>query len=189
MTSKFTGGFAAVVLLISSSGAMAQATAPASAAKAAPAANPAAATRRQNVHEYIKLLREDVRKEKAKVLGGTMQLDADQATKFWPIYKEYDAQLAKLNDLRAANIGEYAKAYSNMTDTKADELVNGAISYQKKRTELLANYYDKVRLSLGTGVAARFVQVESQLLNIIDLQIQSELPLIWAPPPKAASKP
>jgi hypothetical protein len=110
-----------------------------------------------------------------------LQLNADQTAKFTPIYKAFEADMAKLSDLREANIREYAKNYNTMTDTKADELVNQAISFYKKRTDLVASYYDKIRASLGTGVAARFVQVEAMLDNIIDLQIQSNLPLITTP--------
>ena len=46
------------------------------------------------------------------------------------------------------------------------------------RSELLAKYYDRVKQSLGAFTAARFVQVEDQLLLIIDLQIDSSLPLV-----------
>ena len=46
------------------------------------------------------------------------------------------------------------------------------------RSELLAKYYDRVKQSLGGITAARFVQVENQLLLIIDLQIVSSLPLV-----------
>jgi hypothetical protein len=109
------------------------------------------------------------------------QTNIDQDIKLLPIYKSYEAELRKLNDLREANIREYAANYSNMTDLKADELVNQAISYYKKRADLIANYYDKIRAALGTGTAARFVQVESMLDNLIDLQIQSNMPLIWTP--------
>ena len=55
-----------------------------------------------------------------------MQLSAPDATKFWPIYEEYDVQLAKLNDLRVAKIQEYASLYDEMTDRKADELIQKA---------------------------------------------------------------
>jgi hypothetical protein len=176
MKGQFTGGLAAAILLVASSGAFAQATAPA----ATPAAKDAgAASRKQNLDQEIRMLRRDIRAEKEKVLGTAMQLDADQSTKFWPIYKEYEAQLTKLNDVREGNIREYARNYANMSDNKADELVNGAIAYHKKRIDLLANTYDKMRTALGAPVAARFVQAESELLNIIDLQIQSNLPLIW----------
>jgi hypothetical protein len=160
-------GFATSFLLIIGSTAVAQ-SAPAPAPKAA----------KSNIDQEIKLMRKDVRSEKSKVMLNALELNADQTTKFLPIYKEFQADLAKLNDLREANIREYAKNYATLTDNKADELVNQAISYYKKRTDLVANYYDKIRAALGTGTAARFVQVESMLDNIIDLQIQSNLPLI-----------
>ena len=173
-------GLAAAVLLVCSSGAIAQST---------PAASSASAdTSKQNLSEEVKMLRKDVRAEKSKIMGQAMGLDAEQAKKFWPIYKEYDRELTKLNDVRLGNITAYAQNYNNMTDNKADEIVNGAVAYQKKRIDLLANTYDKVRAALGAPLAARFAQVESTLLNIIDLQIQSNLPLIWGPE-KAAAKP
>ena len=65
-----------------------------------------------NLQEYIKLLRHNVRSEKSQLMGAVMQLDPDDAAKFWPIYRDYDAELTKLNDLRVANIEEYAKAYA-----------------------------------------------------------------------------
>ena len=180
MKNPFTRQLAAAALLACSCAALTQSAQAAS--PSAPAADQTPAdTREQNLAEDIRLMRKNVREEKARLLGTAMQLDADQAAKFWPIYKDYQTQLTRLSDLRAANILEYARTYSAMTDTKADELVNGVISFHKKRTELLANYYDKVKAALGATVAARFVQVESTLLTIIDLQIQSNLPLIWGP--------
>jgi hypothetical protein len=147
-------------------------------AQEAPAtAAPATAPVEQNLNEYITLLRKDVRSQKFAVVNAVMQLDLDQAAKFWPIYRDYDAELAKVNDLRVANIKEYARTYNELTDAKADELIQNAMAYQKQRTELLAKYYDRVKQSLGAVTAARFVQVEHQLLLIIDLQIDSSLPV------------
>jgi hypothetical protein len=172
------GGLAATLLLTCSTGALAQSSA---APAAAPAASPPSATSQQNLAQDVKLLRKDVRREKAKIMGAAMALDDAQSKKFWPIYKDYDRDLAKLNDVRLGNIVAYAQNYDTMTDNKADELVNGAIAYRKKRLDLLANTYDKVRAALGSPLAARFLQVEDTLLNLIDLQIQSNLPLMWGP--------
>jgi len=176
MRPVYCGGFAATALLICSTAALAQST-------PAPAAAPAG-TSQQNIAEDIKLLRKDVRAQKQKIMGEAMGLDADQSKKFWPIYKEYDRQLAKLNDVRLGNITAFAQNYSNMTDNKADEIVNAAISYHKKRIDLLASTYDKVRAAIGAPLAARFVQVENTLNTLIDLQIQSNLPLMWGPEKK-----
>ena len=132
----------------------------------------------KNIQEYIELMRSNVRDEKAQIMGAVMQLNIDDAAKFWPIYSEYDAELTKLNNLRVANIEDYARNYSQMTDARADELIQRSLDYQKQRGELLAKYYQIMKQSLGAITAARFLQVEHQLLLIIDLQIDSSLPIV-----------
>jgi hypothetical protein len=144
---------------------------------AAKAAAPAAKPNELNIKEYVTLLRQDVRSQKSAIMSAMMQLDPDQAAKFWPIYRDYDAELGKTNDLRVANIEEYAQNYDHLTDAKADELVHNAMAYQKQRAELLATYYERMKKELGAVTAARFAQVEHQLLLIIDLQIESSLPV------------
>jgi hypothetical protein len=133
---------------------------------------------KKNVDAYIELLRKGVRQQKAEIMGAVMVLSADDAAKFWPIYSEYDAELTKLNDQRVANINEYARAYDQMTDEKADDLIQKSLAYQKERAELLAKTYNRVKQAVGAITAARFVQIEYQLLLIIDLQIASSLPVV-----------
>jgi hypothetical protein len=172
--------FAVFACLASTSAVFAQDSVPAqdSVSAQAPATKSASAPdAEQNINEYIDLMRKDVRSQKSAIMDTVMQLDLDQAAKFWPIYRDYDAELKKLNDLRVANIKEYAKSYNDLTDAKADELMRNAISYQQQRMELLIKYYDRVKESLGGVTAARFLQVEHQLLLIIDLQIDSSLPI------------
>jgi hypothetical protein len=140
--------------------------------------SPEAEAQKKNMQEYIALLRSDVRQQKAEIMGSVMVLSAQDAAKFWPIYSDYDTQLTKLNDQRVENIKEYARTYDQMTDSKADELIQKSMAYQKQRAELLAQTYDKVKQALGAVTAARFAQVEHQLLLIIDLQIASSLPIV-----------
>jgi hypothetical protein len=133
--------------------------------------------KKKNIQEYVELLRSDVRQQKAEMMGAVMQLSAADAAKFWPIYSDYEAELTKVNDLRVANIEEYARTYQDLTDEKADELVHNAMAFEKQRSELLAKYYDRVKQALGGVTAARFVQIEHQLLLIIDLQVAASLPI------------
>jgi len=138
----------------------------------------AADGKKTNTDAYIALLRRDVRQEKAEIMGAMMVLNAQDSAKFWPIYSEYDEELTKLNDMRLANIKEYASKYNEITDDEADRLIQKAVEYQKQRAELLAKTYDKVKQALGGVTAARFAQVENQLLLLIDLQITSSLPIV-----------
>jgi len=131
-----------------------------------------------NIRAYVELLRADVHAKKTAIITEIMQFNDDQATKFWPIYREYDLELQNLNDQKLAGIQEYAKNYGNLTDEKADELARLALELEGKRNDLKKRYYEKIREQLGGLVAARFLQVENQLLMVMDLQISSNLPIV-----------
>src|SRR5271154_7581792 len=103
------------MLLATSPVALAQVTPKAPATKSPAAKSPGTATQKQNIQAYIDLMRTNVRDQKAEIMGSVMELNAADAAKFWPIYSEYDAELSKVNDLRIANIKEYAANYSQMT--------------------------------------------------------------------------
>ena len=167
-----------IVLLAASPAALAQVTPKAPATKSQAAKSTGTDAQKKNIQAYIELMRTNVRDQKAEIMGSVMALNAADSAKFWPIYSEYDTDLSKVNDLRIANIKEYAQNYSQMTDAKADELFQNAVNYRKQRTELLAKYYGRVKEALGAVTAARFVQIEDQLLMIIDLQISSSLPIV-----------
>ena len=80
--------------------------------------------------------------------------------------------------IRESPTSRNTRNYNQMTDQKANELVEKAIQYRKTRNELLAKYYDRVKQSSGAVTAARFLQVEDQLLMVIDLQTASALPIV-----------
>ena len=65
-----------------------------------------------------------------------------------------------------------------MTTDKADALVQNALAYRNSGPSCSQKYLERVRQELGAVTVARFVQVEDQLLLIIDLQIDSSLPLV-----------
>jgi hypothetical protein len=137
-------------------------------------------TQNTNIRTYVELLRSDIKTQKSVILAEMMQLSDEQSDKFWPIYREYDHELQALNDQKLAGIMEYAKIYNSdsMNDDKADELASLALDLENNRNEVKRKYYEKMRDSLGGIVAARFLQVENQMLMIIDLQIASSLPIV-----------
>jgi len=51
--------------------------------------------------DYIQLIRKDLRENKKSIVAESMRLTADEATKFWPVYDQYAAALAKVNDTKS----------------------------------------------------------------------------------------
>jgi len=151
----------------------------------APAKPPATAevpeeTRDVNLRAYVELLRSDVRAQKTAIMAGVLQLSEADDAKFWPIYREYEAELAKVNDDRIANIKDYAEHFDQLTDDVADKLIQRALEIQGRRSALLLNYYNKLKGALSAKTAARVVQIENQILLILDLQIAASLPIVKA---------
>jgi hypothetical protein len=131
-----------------------------------------------NINAYIDLLRSDVRAAKVRVLTEMMEFTPDEAAVFWPIYNDYDSQMKKQGDARLAALREYGERYVSLTDAQADELVSKLLALRSQREDLLVKCYQQVREKMGGKVAARFLQVENQLLLLIDLKIASVLPAV-----------
>ncbi|HEY1342317.1 MAG TPA: hypothetical protein VGF59_32640 [Bryobacteraceae bacterium] len=131
-----------------------------------------------NIRAYIELLRTDVKKSKAQIMGDVMQLDADQATKFWPIYKEFETEFSNLGDQIVALLRNYSDTYDRMTDDAADQLAKQVLQIEDQRNELKKKYYARFKTGLDSITAARFLQVENQLERIVDLQMAAQLPVI-----------
>jgi hypothetical protein len=132
----------------------------------------------KNIRAYIELLRTDVRKSKSQVMGQVMRLDAGDAEKFWPIYKEFETELTKIGDQIVLVVKKYADNYDKMTDATADQLASQILAIEQQRNALKKKYYDRMKNSLGGMTAMRFLQVENQLERLVDLQLAAQLPVI-----------
>jgi type II secretory pathway component PulJ len=139
---------------------------------------PESDTQERNIDTYIGLLREDIQKQKVAIVSQLMQLSPEQAAAFWPVYNEYSKGLSALGDLRVRGIKEYAANFNSLSDEKATELANMRFDYEEKLLALKKKYFGDLSKAVGPKLAARFFQVENQLLDVVDLQVASSLPVI-----------
>jgi hypothetical protein len=144
-----------------------------------PAANPMSRpeTRELNFKAYTELLRSDLRGQKAALITQVMGFTDAEDAAFWPVYREYEMELAKINDDRLAMIEDYAKAYESLTDAKANDLITKALDLQARRAALQQKYYGKLKTAMSPRTAARVMQVEHQILLLLDLQVAASLPV------------
>jgi hypothetical protein len=123
-------------------------------------------------------LNEDVPSHKVMMLGRAMAFTPDQAARFWPIYAAYTSESKELGDIRERAVREYAANFANMDERTADDLAQRTLRFAARRTALLQRYYESVKEQLGPRIAARFLQVETRLIALQDLQVWSQVPLL-----------
>jgi hypothetical protein len=131
-----------------------------------------------NIRAYIELLRSDVRSQATAIVQDLMQLTESEGNKFWPIYREYELELSKQGDRKLELIKQYADKYESMSDEIADKLMLQAFELEQARLELKKRYYERIKTALSAKTAARFLQINNQILMLIDLQIASSLPVV-----------
>jgi len=134
--------------------------------------------REQNFRAYVTLLRTDIKAERKDIINAIMQFNDSDATKFWPIFQQYDAELTTIGDGRMKLIVDYARNYENLTNEQADALMSKAFELEAQRAILKKKYFDKMKAQLSATQAAKFFLVENQIQHIIDLQISASLPVV-----------
>ncbi len=127
---------------------------------------------------FIELLRSDIRAEKVALLTEDMGLSRADAEAFWPLQRAYEDELAPISDRRLQLIRSYAEQWGALDDDAADEIAGEWFAIHQDRLALQKSTYRKMKKAVGALVAARFLQIESAVGNLIDLQIASELPIL-----------
>ena len=134
--------------------------------------------REQNFRAYVILLRADIKAQRNDIISAIMQFSDSDAAKFWPIFKQYDAELTKIGDGRTQLIVDYARNYDSLTNEEADRLMSKAFELEAQRATLKKKYFDKMKMKLSATQAAKFFLVENQIQHIVDLQISASLPVV-----------
>jgi len=125
------------------------------------------------------MLRSDLRADAQQIMTFAMELSNDEATNFWPSYREYERARSRWGDRRVALIRRFSEQYETMSDDTAAGLAEEMFALLGDRLKLLEEFYYRFAAGVSPSVGARFVQVERQLNMIMDLQIAQQMPLVF----------
>lgn len=139
---------------------------------------PSGATEQKSIQAYVDAMKKDLRAEKHSILDEAMRLEPADKAKFWGIYDKYETELKAIWNQRAANIKKYAQNFDTMTDASADEVANAAMNNEQLQVALRKKYYGVFKGAMGAKTAARFLQAESTINYLANLQLLAQLPLI-----------
>jgi hypothetical protein len=128
--------------------------------------------------DYIQLMRKDLKTDKKALVAANMSLTESEATKFWPVYDQYAADLTKINDTKLAVIKEYAAKYENLSSEDAQALVRKWNESDDAVIQLRLKYLPKFQDALHNKKTARFFQLDRRIGLVVDLQLASEIPLV-----------
>jgi hypothetical protein len=127
------------------------------------------------------------RADRKAIVGANMNLTADQAKAFWPLYNAYEAKMDKLDDRHAAEVKEYAEHYQTLTEGDASRKLNEVIAIRQARLDVQKEFVPKFRAAVSSINTTRFYQIDNKLSAMIQCDIAQIVPLA-RPGSKTASE-
>ena len=130
------------------------------------------------VEKDLALVRRNLRSEKKKILAENVPLTETEATKFWPVYDQYAADMSKHYDEFYALVKDYAANQKTLTDEQAISLLKRWSDIQVDVAQTRQKWVPLIEKVIPGRKAAHFFQIDRRLYALMDLQVASQIPLV-----------
>jgi len=122
--------------------------------------------------------RAEIQKDRNSVVAAALPLTTEQTTTFWPLYKEYRAEMQKVGDRLEKLIRDYAANYNTtLTDEQAAAHLKEFFAVQKDALKVKEHFAPRFAAILPAKSVMRFYQIENKLDVILATDLVAEIPL------------
>lgn len=130
--------------------------------------------------DNMQILIDKVKADKKLLVAANMELTDSEAKGFWPVYEEYQKDLAAINQRIAKLIKSYAEDYNadTLTEEKAEKLTAELVAIEQADGGLQASYVPKLKEVLPPKKIALYLQIENKIRAAVKYELAASIPLI-----------
>jgi hypothetical protein len=141
---------------------------------------PAPALTQDKPADNMQILREKVKADKKLLVAANMELTESEAKGFWPVYEQYQKDLAGINRRIAKLIESYGADYraNTLTDEKAKKLIDELVAIDQAEAGLKAASVPKLSKVLPQKKVARYLQIENKIRAVVKYELAEKVPLV-----------
>jgi hypothetical protein len=126
----------------------------------------------------FELMRSDIRTKKATMIADRMKFTDREAAAFWPVYRQYEADLAAINDKKVSIMKDYLNHHAALNDQQAKQLAEDVFDVDQKTLDLRAKCFGALEKALPSKTIVRWLQLERRLQLLVDAQLAQDFPAI-----------
>ena len=138
---------------------------------------PQEADQDQDLTSDLALTRASIQLRRQAIVTSVMDLSPKEAEAFWPLYREYRMEMAKVGDRVSKLLVDYTGQYDTLTDEQAKKIMNEWLSIEKAKMNVKGKYVSKFQKILPARKVMRFFQADNKLDAVINAQLASVVPL------------
>ena len=147
-----------------------------------PAQPPAAgatpeAAQDEDLTSDLALTRASIQLRRQAIVTSIMDLTPKESEAFWPLYREYRVEMAKVGDRISKLLVQYSEQYDGLTDAQASQIMKDWISVEKARMGVKDKYISRFKKILPARKVMRFFQADNKLDAMLLAQLASVVPL------------
>ena len=126
------------------------------------------------------VLRDKLDLDKKAVVEGNLILTDSQAAAFWPIYDEYQKELAAIDARLVKLVNEYREKYvsGSITDVIARRMIGEALALDEAEVALRKKTLMKLDGMVPPIEAARYLQIENKIRAVVRFDLADAIPLV-----------
>ena len=136
-----------------------------------------AAPARAQAASDLELTRARIQTARQAIIADAMALTDDESLAFWPAYRDYRLDMARLGDRLVKVIKEFVSAGAALNDEQANRLLDEYMDIKAKEVSVKKKHAGIFRKLLPAPKVTRFFQLENKLDAIVNYDLAKEIPL------------
>ena len=125
----------------------------------------------------IELTRANIQKARQAIIAEAMTLTEDESLAFWPAYRDYRMDMARLGDRLVKVITEFVSAGAALNDEQANRLLDEYMDIKAKEVSVKKKHIGAFRKLLPAPKVTRFFQLENKLDAVVNYDLAASIPL------------
>ncbi len=130
-----------------------------------------------NAQDQLELTRANIQERRQQIVQQLMELTPAEGDKFWPVYRDYRNEIARVSDQRVELIEKFVTQAATMSDEQSEKLLHQWFSLREQQIGVQKKYAGKFRKVLPGAKVVRFYQTENLLDTIVSANIQASMPV------------
>jgi len=148
------------------------------AAQAKPSTAATKAPTKGDTGPVLEQFRDELQALETEVVSKNISLTTEEATAFWPVFKQFQAEQKGVINGQIAAVRKYADHYATLSDQEATAYVDALLQRDQQIHDLRVKYLAKYSKVLPARKAARVIHISRRLGIASQAKLSTVIPVV-----------
>jgi hypothetical protein len=126
----------------------------------------------------LQVLIDAIRANRKALIAVNLGLTAEEASKFWPVYDRYAAEINATGDRVATVVERYTATFQSLSNAEALKLMEDYLAAEGDRIKVRRAYIPEFAKILPGRTVARFYQIENKMDAVMRYDLAAAIPVV-----------